>query len=418
MFSYLPTVLLQVSGMAANFLMVIIIARVFGPELQGQYAQIRSWVDLLGSVLCLGLPQALVIAINRHGTRASALSGRLGMYLLAVLPVAWLVTWIATVSGYAYFPRPTLGAVLLIGLAGVSAAFGHLWRGLYMASSAGPLFGLISALPSVTVLGAIGFAALTPVGDDAWSLAARTHFEWHLAIALLLAALLHAVLVQPSIRRRSTGAARPIQWRALLGTSMHGFIQLLAIVLFPLLLYAIIRLNGGSDTEVGILSTVLFLFQVLSAPIDLVSPILFSLWTRQAQTASLDAAALVLRRGVPWMLLATVPAMLAVYFFIPVFFGAAYEAARLPGAVVAASFACIFISRVCAPALFATGTPHITSWMWSLRLVATGILSVACIALVEGYRPLMIALAWLATEVAVAAVALVALRRQRARTHA
>ena len=408
-----PMVLLQALGVAANFGVILVIARLAGPAAQGQFAQMRSWTDLLNGVIALGLPQAVVLAINHDGTDPQRLARRLATYLALMLPVATAATAVAAATGSLDLPQTGVQAWLLLATAAVLAAFCNLWRGLYLAAGADWRFGLISAMPGASLLAVtsvvLGWTAADGAGD-------APRLEWVLFGAALIAAAGVAWLARGRIHGTGKPPGGAIRWRRLFAVGMQSFLQMLAILLFPLMLYGLARYHGASAHDVGLLSTFVYLYLALVAPIELLAPSLLSRWSRQPAAEALAEALVRIRQVAPWLLASSVVVAAGIQALLPTVFGQDYEAVRWPMALAGTVAMTATISRICAPALFGSGRPQWVTALWWLRLFLTAALLAAWAAAMNTPGILEIGLAWLASEAVVALCAILAMKHE-ARKH-
>lgn len=414
-----PAVLLQALGVAANFGVILVIARLAGPVPQGQFAQMRSWTDLLNGVIALGLPQAVVLAINHDGTDPRHLAQRLVTYLALMLPAATAVTALVTATGSVDLPGSGLSAWVLLGTAAVLAAFCNLWRGLYLAAGTDWRFGLISALPgtSLLIVTTLSLGWATTVGNDTPERLARILFG-----AAAIAALSVAWLACGRIGGVAGPRGGAIRWRRLFAVSAQSFLQMLAILLFPLMLYGLARHHGASAHDVGLLSTFVYLYLALVAPAELIAPNLLSRWSRQPAAVTLEEALAWIRRLAPWLLLATAVLAFGIQALLPAVFGPDYVPVRRTMAMAALVAMVATISRICAPALFGAGRPQWVTALWLLRLTLTAALitawaatSTATVTPPPRAGILQFSLAWLAAEAIVALCAVLAVRYEYGR---
>lgn len=377
----------------------------------------RSWVDLLNGLIAFGLPQAVVLAINHDGAEPRRLAHALTVYLAAMLPLAIGATVLATASGVIDVPTTASTLWLLLGASAVLAAFCNLWRGLYMASRTDWRFGVISALPGITLLATTGAALQWLGGSTAQSIGsggtpAADSLAWAVFGATLLAAVAVTLLADREVRSRNAARRGPIRWGRMVRVGAQSVVQTLTILLFPLALYALARHQGAAPVDLGFVSTFVYVYLALVAPAELVAPNLFSRWSRQPAADALDQATTLLRRLLPLLAVAAVPVMVGIYGLLPIVFGPAYEPIRAQMTLAGLAALVATIARVCAPALFAAGLPGRVTALWLLRLaLAIGLIALAGSALSADLL-LRIGLAWLATEGIVAVCAVQMIRHE------
>jgi O-antigen/teichoic acid export membrane protein len=375
----------QAIGPVCGFLTVLAIARLGGASAQGEFAQVKAWVELLVVVGCFGFPQSFVYVINRLGASARSLAWLSMGYSLAFVPVAVAITLLVLALGLVQLDARMPVLVLLSLTAGLFVLHG-LWRGVFLTTGREMGFAVFSILPPVTLLACVGAAFLA--GHRGWGEV--------FVLSAALSALGALTLLWPVLSRPRVPTA-PLPWNALVANGTHSFVQALLLVAQPLLAYALIRGQGGDEAHIGWFNAGVFLVQGLSVPISMVSPLLFAHWTSTddaSRMARLNAATPRWLGG--GMLLGLLLAALA-WVGVPLLFGAGYEAASPLAAVMMLSLPLTCHGRLIAPALHAHDHPMANSVAGVLRLVSLWGLSQGLIACGVGPLP-AVSLGWALSE--------------------
>lgn len=406
----------QALGPLCGFATVLLIARRGGVAEQGQFAQVKAWIELLVVAGCFGFPQSFVFVINKLGASAARLGWISVAYSAVFFPLGWAAShWQAHTAAWV----PALAAALLV--------LHGLWRGVFLTTRRGIAFAVLTVAPAIALLGAVG-VAMAPSGVGLSSVAlsglaisslapsgiGRPSFEAMFLVAALPAVAVAALFVAPLLRTGPLAVQPPLPWRALLSNGSHVFAQALFTVLQPLLAYGLLRQAGAGDVGVGLLNVGVFLVQGASVPIGMIAPLLFARWTAAnaaSPIARLDA--MLDARGGRWTRIGAalgVVLALLVAALVPIVFGAAYQAAQTPAALMMLTLPAACHARLLAPALHASGQPMQNTVAAALRVAMVGLLGAGLIA--AGADPLYaVALAWTVAEGLAAIWSFAALRR-------
>ena len=380
----IANVAVQWLGPASAFLTVFVVARLGGPTAQGEYAQLRAWIDLLVAVGSLGLPQGIIYVINVLGASPGRLEQWSRRWALGVLPIAFLASLGAARAGLLTDP----GAAAAAMVAGTAAilVLHSLWRGIYLTRFSGARFALFTILPAVAALAGV-----------AWAMRAG---EPRLERALLLASLpvvAISFLAMRAIPGPTPAEPAALPWRPLFVNGIHALAQSLLMTAQPLAAYAFVRHAGGSPREVGFLNAGLFLVQGLTVPVSMIAPLLFVRWTASADPEFVSS----LRRATPRLLALGAAGGVAlaavVGVVVRVVFGASYAPAIPAAQAVMLTLPLVVHLRVVAPAMHARGHPEVNTSGGFLRL---GTFVLAALVLQRSLPPeLAAAVAWSIAEV-------------------
>jgi O-antigen/teichoic acid export membrane protein len=390
--------LVQSLGPACSFLTLFAIARLAGPTEQGQYAQAKSWVDLLATLGCYGFPQGFIYAINRCGASAKALARWSVVYTAAFAPLALAFSGAGAWLG-AFGSGGAAGSPLLLGGAAAALVLYGLWRGVYLTHDAGLRFGIFSIVPSVILL-----ATVAPGVATGWR-----RFDWMILGSAGPTVAISAAMMRPILRQERQERHREQPWRTILFNGTHSFAQAVLLAAQPVVAYRLVRAFGGADRDVGFLNLGLFLVQGLSVPISMVAPLAFARWTSAADEGLLHRLSARSWRWIAAGIVAGIALALPVGRVVPLIFGQQYRDAVPVVQVMVLTLPLLWYARIVAPALHARSRPGINTAAFAARL---GVFAGAAVALpwVLKEAPLAIASAWTIAEAATTAWTLVGLR--------
>jgi len=394
--AFMSSVAVQAIGPLCAFASVFAVARLGGASAQGQFAQVKAWVDLLVVLGSFGFPQSIVYVVNRLGASARGLAWIALAYALAFAPLAWAFTLAGAAHGWTGgIAGPE--AALVPALAGTLLVLHGLWRGVYLTQRQGLGFALFTIAPAVALLAAVAVRA------------GQGPYAPLLLAAAVVPAAVGAAMTALALRAAPASVAA-MPWRALFSNGSHVFAQAMLMALQPLVAYGLIRAAGGGDAQVGLFNAGVFLVQGLVVPIGLVSPLLFARWTA-SQDAGLPAR--LHAQGRRWLgfgALAGLAAAAASFVAVPLVFGAGYRAACGAVAAMMLTLPLAAYARLLAPALHAHGWPAVNTVAAGVRLA-----SLATIAWVLARTPLGALLAtaagWACSEALALAWTLRALAR-------
>lgn len=393
-------VAVQSFGPASAFLTVFAIARLGGPADQGQFAQLKALVDLMVALGCFGFPQGFVYVVNKLGASAGALARWSRVYAVAFVPVALLATLGAQRLGYLGASGAAgLGPIAIVTLAAALLVLHGLWRGLYLTHSTGISFAVLTILPAVALLAVVAAGMVT----------GSRRFDWLILLSTVPTVLLAAAMMRPVLRKDAPASYRGQPWGPLMTNGLHAFVQAMLMTLQPLAAYGLVRFHGGDARDVGLLNVGIFLFQGLTVPITMVSPLLFARWTSVADQSLIERLRALTARALWVGALAGAGLALATLLVVPLVFGDGYRAAVPPAQAMLLVLPLACHARVVAPALHARGRPGINTTAYALRLA---LFAAGAVLLPRATGGLLvpIAVAWAVSEVTSAAWVLLGLR--------
>lgn len=389
----------QAFGPASAFLTVFLIARLGGPSDQGEYAQLKAFVDLMVALGCFGFPQGFVFVINKLGASAPALARWSRIYALAFLPVAVGGAFIALRLGYLSIGGTgRLSSVFLLTAAASVLVLHALWRGVYLTHDPRVRFALFTILPAVTQMLAVAIALL----------AGWRRFDWVILLSTVPTISIALAMMRPVFAERDGARVGAQLWRPLLSNGLQSFLQAVLMTLQPMAAYGVVRYLGGDSGDVGMLNAGLFLVQGLTVPITMMAPLLFARWTTVTDAGFIHRLRALTWRGVGLGAVAGVGLAVAAEFVIPLVFGARYGPAIRPAQAMLLTLPLACHVRVVAPALHARGRPGLNTAALVIRLLVFGAAAMLLPRAVEMLPA--IGIAWMLAELAAGAWTFVGLR--------
>jgi O-antigen/teichoic acid export membrane protein len=401
------TIGLQAVSPLSQLLLMLVLARAFGPVVQGEYVAWRVMLDLLVAGVGFGLPQSATYVINRSSVSAEHMLALLTLLAIPAVPLAMAAVWVwvswggSTLAGWS-------GSTLLI--ASVTVALGALvacWRGVLLSYRDGAAFAVSMCLPAVPLL--LVFSGATYVGGP-------LDYDRLFLFAFAISAAIMLLILGSVWRRPSLQDLRSVPFRSLFTQGAHAFVQSLAFAAVPAVSVWLLQRIGVDPAAIGFWGVAALVFQGVASPLVMVAPVLFSRSTRAAPTdARGQARRLALRLGA-WSLPAALGLALVVWFGLPAVFGSAYAAAAPASAVMVLLLPALMVSRILAPAVFGSGR---AGWLSAIYVLRLGVVVAVGAALLAGVAPTdtasavaRLAIAWLAAEVFTALACLVASRER------
>lgn len=403
----------QALGAAATLLTGLLIAYAAGPEAQAHYGLLRTTADLLLALALLGLPQSLVHAIHQQGlspSRAAHASWRYAaVWLALIVVVAALWNGLAALWPAAALPGWIADWRTQVALALCVAGWlvQGLWRVLVLCVGDALSFAWASVLPSLTLLAAVALALALGAEGVAWPFLVSG-----LASALFAHAHLQPLRMLPAWRR---GGALP--WSTLAAGGALASAQAAALALQPWLTLLLLRRAGAEAAEVGCFVFAMLVHQAFTLPASFAAPLLLERVSRARAAGERHAPGRWLLPLLALVAAAAVAAALLLPWGLPRAFGPAYDAAVKACIWMAVSGPFVVAGRLAVAVLLGQGAFGAAAWHAAARCIAVAAAVGAALALRPGDRAAAAALAWLATEALLCALA-VWLARMARRTEA
>jgi O-antigen/teichoic acid export membrane protein len=358
-------IIIQTLGAASSLLVVVALARVAGPAVQGEYAVFKSLVDVQVALLTLGLPSGFVYVINKGLVPASVVARWSARGIPAFLLVGGLITtgYLVQRDGGARHDLAMTAGFLTVAVA--ATTFYALMRGIVLTQTDGAGFAWLSAFPSLSLM----VLATLGVASGWWSL------ESSFAASGVIAAVAAVALHRSSRLRREAHVPLIVTvagstWVTLRKQSSHSFLQGLFQGGTIFITIAVMQLLGARVEDVGHFNAASLATVGPNLLVAMVAPVLYSRWTR---TLSRETRRPLLKRSLgiavvlqafALVLIPLAPALLA--FLL----GEDYRSAGVAMIPLLLAVLPLAATRIIAPALQATGDTSVATVAWGIRLCA------------------------------------------------
>lgn len=399
------SLVVQGLGSLSPILTILVLARLAGPQTQGEFSTFKTWADLVSSLFVFGFPQAFVYVLNKGmASRAHLLNLSLLYGALSAVVVVPLAAY-SVVSGYNHLPDGR-GLLLYSGMLalGMSAlVVNRLVRSIYLTLDDGFMFSLVTSAPAFFLLLTIAAASLF------------TPFQYDLAflIAGALTLLATAVWIQRIIAATTDYSFRlpRLPRRVLAVQSGQVFLQSVSFTLQPVVTIYLITAFGGRVTDVAFFTSATIVISAVNVFFGIISPVLFNRWS-----TDLDAALLAnIQKLSDWLavgfLVIGVIALPLYGILVPLVFGSDYLAAVPAFQLASLALAPVAFTRTVTSVIHAAGRPGVNTISCALRLAASVAAQVALVRF-GAMPPLLAAVAaWAIAEWVAAAYSRQAGRR-------
>jgi O-antigen/teichoic acid export membrane protein len=225
---------LQLGGILASYATPILISRLGGAEDQGHYASLKSLFDLSNALFLFGLPQSLVLMINRQHTNIKSIAPYVQAYSLFVFLV---FLTLALVAKFLFPDHPpivgTLTAYLAVALGVAGFVTFGLVRAIFLTRNDGTLFSLFTTLPQLLLL--VGAALVVTSGSN--------NFEYSFALLGIIVLPMAIGLLVRMARSTVSGLNTPKKLPPLgflLSENAHTFVQAVFYNLQPWLTFLLL----------------------------------------------------------------------------------------------------------------------------------------------------------------------------------
>lgn len=257
----ISSILIQSLGTVASFATVWFVTYKYGVSAQGDFALIKSWVDLLVVIGCFGFPQSFAYSINKSSVNIDVLKGFSVVYssvnLLLFLGLTIIWCRINAIQNTAVFYISITAAILVL----------HgLFRGIYLTINDSNKFAILSIIPSLSLF--IGFQFNF---SDQLNL---SNVYLISTVFVLISSILYLSKIKTSYKVKS------VKWRGMVLDGFNVFMQSIAIALVPMISFSYLNKSGLSGTEIGSLSIANYFYLAFSMPLNMISPILFNTWMK------------------------------------------------------------------------------------------------------------------------------------------
>lgn len=384
---YLITLAIQAVGPLSMLMLSFTIVNIQGAAAQGGFATARAWLDLIVVVGLFGLPQSIVLAVNRADASRRILFGWAVRYALGCLAATAAAVWVASRAGADV-------ASLAIVFAAATWVLMGIWRSILLTVDDGLRFNLVTVVPTLAVAALAGGVLLAAQPIDA-----------NLDVIFAGAGVVALAICLPIARRpvfALAQAGRSPDYRLLFA---HGFDVFVLNVCNSLQVYLCYQILGrvGSPDDVGYISIALLVLNAFNFPLQSISPMLLNHWSKSSSVDALSAGSHQVRMiGALLTVLSAISVVVAIAA-MPLLF----RAGDSPPAemwLILFSVVPALLARTSAVRLASIGEFRFNSRVAALQTIAfaVGFLS---LAKVEPLHPIGAAVvAWLVADVAAAGV--------------
>lgn len=258
------SLVIQLVGLAFGFLVIVLLGRIGGKELVGEFSAYKASNDLAVALFSFGLPQAVALHVARlgYGIRRILVASYLYGFLV-MLAVAGLLHSFPFLLAQA--ENDDIAAIVQAVSVGMLASFG-IQRGIVLAQGKVDRFSLVSALPNVSLFALAGLMLVF----RSYSVG----LNYMLASLTCLGAT--AAFVIPAARKELSKRSldRGLLWKQ----SSHTVIQALLYAAIPALSYRLILWQGYGIADWGVFSVGSLVVLLPTGLLALVAPLLFVRW--------------------------------------------------------------------------------------------------------------------------------------------
>ncbi|PHM72753.1 hypothetical protein [Xenorhabdus kozodoii] len=258
------SIAIQSLGTISLLLVTLFITKEYGIQTQGEFAVIKSWVDLLVVIFCFGLPQSFIYGINALGINPYKLKIFSIYYPFLVFPLVFITTYLwFNKSNQLYYLHSTIFLS-----AGICFLIGHsLVRGIFLTINDSKLFSLITAIPSILLFSTILISYKI------------NFFSFH--ISYLLSGLLSFILIIILVKKINIKSKDTVPWRILIKNGNHVLLQSISSGLIPVITYWLMNKYGMNNKDIGGFNLSVYSYQIFSLPFSMIAPIFVNQWSKQ-----------------------------------------------------------------------------------------------------------------------------------------
>lgn len=355
----------QLLGVTFSYISILLIARFEGPAAQGIFITIKSFVDTVYALCMAGLPQALILVINRKQFNIRTAALYIELYCIVIFLLAIPITW-----KFMRFAGPD--HVLLFipaGIVGMSSF--ALTRSLLLTRTDGLSFSLFTVGPQSLILLFVVFHLFISKSD-------YLHVYLYFGLSLLLIAQTVLLLLYCTMREEPL---MRLPFRHLFSENLHSFAQAIFYNGQLFLTLKILAAYRVQPDDIGKISTAVLPLLVLHALIGVVAPILYNQWSRQEEPTHMSKMVRYLMRValvVQGLVIFTFPIVRPVTLTV---FGGAYgEAVPAIYVVLFAAFP-VVLTRLLSPYLQTSGRAALNTASCFVRIVTVIVLLLTTLGL-------------------------------------
>lgn len=395
-------IIIQAIGPGLAFLIVFLLAKFFGPNVQGSFAKFKAFVDFIVGIGTFGFPQSFVYLINKLNVPPR----RLALLSLTYSFISILLT-LGIITTFIYFDYIDINAfnnskvnVLILSVICCVLILQQLWRGVYLGYNSGLGFAFLSILPPVFLF----FAVIISVYRLSF-----TPFNAYFIASVPIFIIIWLVML-PILKQKNLNPGVALPWMELWRHGTHAFLQSLVVILQPIIAYWLIKRYIGQDREIGFFNVGLFFIQGFIVPIGMVSPLLFERWTKSTNISGLLQK---FQKLTPKLLVADIILGLflsgSIYIIIPILFSRQYLASILLSQILLFTVPLMLHGRVILPAIHAGGYPNLNTHSGFIRIITFFLIAFGFIHF-NNLNLVKLAVSWSVAEVIASLYTLICLR--------
>lgn len=373
-------------------MILIVLGRFGGPDVQGTFSVFKTWIDLTTALLIFGFPQAFVYLINKKvWYKSDALSFSILHFIISlflVIPIALYGVYL----DYLIVPqdRQLWLYLFLISFGASAFCFNRLIRAIYLTIDDGIIFALITSAPAFILM----IFMLTALKFN--------NFPYDVAYFFtgILTLLLTIIWIDAIIKKIAKFKLYipTISNNQLFHHSWQSFAQSIAIALQPVIMIFLIFEYSGSVKDVAFFTSSTLIISAANVLFGIVAPLLFNRWSKKLdintfyviRKSSLAFTAFFLAVGILGIWIAEIA--------VVALFGSTYREATWAFQLMFFAMAPVALTRVLYPAIHAIGHPHVNTISCFIRVGAAAGLQLMFCEL-GWFEPLPAAiLSWLIAE--------------------
>lgn len=367
-----PLVAIQSLGVLSSFGVVALLARLAGPEVQGEFALYKSLVDVQVAFLTLGLPSGFIYVINKGYYSARQMFVQASRYVPVVFVVSALVSAGYLLTRSTSLPGTAWVNVSLVAFAAGATTYWALVRGIVLTLSDGVAFAWVTAVSPLVLM----VVTLLGVGTGAWGLPVSFATSALIAVLTVLGLVKAVGLPSRPTGRRPDASAQDgdpggheeLGPRVLARQSGHTMVQAVFLAGSIFTILWLMQHLGAGVHDLGQFSVASLAVVGPNLLVGMVAPILYSRWSRsmdRGHRRRVLRGSLKLSAGLQVLALLGLPGVVPVVMFL---LGEEYRPAAVAMCVILLAVLPLAATRIISPALQATGSTAIVTASWGARL--------------------------------------------------
>jgi O-antigen/teichoic acid export membrane protein len=386
------SIAIQGLGSLPSFILVILLARIAGPETQGTYSIFKTWIDLFNSILIFGFPQAFVYLINKNISPRHELLNFCFIYFFASNFLLILMIIFSLEFGYINLPdgQTPLLYILAISIGGSAYVFNRLVRGIYLTIDDRLIFALATSAPAFFIL--ISMLVATQLNAFPYDIA---YFACGLSTLAVTAVWVKRIInLTPSFAIQIP----KLPLGSLVNQSMQSFVQSLCFTIQPVISIWTMLAWGANIVDVAFFSASIIIISIANLLFGIVNPIMFNKWSKKLE---IDAFIKIIRASVYFSIIFAFIGLLGIAvmpFAVFYTFGPSYHTSVWAFRLLLFAMPAVAFTRMLYPAIHAAGAPSYNTVSCLVRVgVAWG--SQVALAAYAGMSPLLSAIwCWILSE--------------------